>query len=198
MGSTSDDAQEEANREEDERQQEIVDATNAINDAYDDPSREKGYDDYLSAVRESYVDDANQQKEETDRSLKFSMARSGLTGGSAQVDANRTAGEEYQEGILQAEDLAQGSLGDLKNSDEQSRLSLISMAQSGLDSTTAASRASSAASSSASTALANEKAEGLGDIFGSTAKTISAQQEGAATRAGAKAANTSLYGDTKW
>lgn len=198
MGSSNNSAQNEANRVEAERQAEITAATQAINDAYDDPKRQTGYDDFLKAVRENYTEDANRQKTVTDRDLKFSMARSGLTGGSAQVDANRTAGEEYQRGILQAEDLAQGALGDLKNTDEQSRLSLISMAQSGLDATTAASRAASAASSSAGTALANTNAKGLGDIFGQTVKTVGAQQEAAAERRGARTAGTSLYGSTGW
>jgi hypothetical protein len=191
-------AQGAAQRAEAERQKRITATTGQINAAYDAPGRTKQYDDFLNAVRQNYTEDATRQKAVADRGLKFSMARSGLTGGSAAVDARRASGEEFQRGILQAEDKAQGALGDLKGADEQSRLQLIQMAQSGLDATTAAQRANASISSGAQTSLANAKAQGLGDIFGSTIKTIGTQQEAAAQRRGQTSAVGSLYGNSTW
>lgn len=191
-------AQNAAQQAEQQRQYQIGQTTNQINAAYDAPARTKQYDDFLSAVRQNYTDDATRQKGVADRGLKFSMARSGLNGGSADVDARRTSGEEFQRGILQAEDKAQGALGDLKGADEQSRLQLIQMAQSGLDATTAAQRANAAISAGAQTSLSNAKANGLGDIFGQTIKTVGSQQEAAATRRGQTSAVGSLYGNQTW
>jgi hypothetical protein len=198
MGSGSNSAQREAQRAEAERQRRIAATTGQINAAYDAPGRQSQYDDFLKAVRQNYTDDATRQKRDVDRSQKFSLARSGLTGGSAAVDARRASGEEFQRGILQAEDRAQSALGDLKASDEQSRLQLIQMAQSGLDATTAAARANAAISAGAQSALGDAKAKGLGDIFGSTIKTIGAQQEAAAQRRGQVSAVGSLYGNQTW
>lgn len=191
-------AQGAAQQAEQQRQYQIGQTTNQINAAYDAPSRTKQYDDFLSAVRQNYTEDATRQKGVADRSLKFSTARSGLNGGSADVDARRTSGEEFQRGILSAEDKAQGSLGELKSADEQSRLQLIQMAQSGLDATTASQRANAQISAGAQTALSNAKAGGLGDIFGSTIKTVGTQQEAAAMRRGQTSAVGSLYGNPTW
>src|SRR5688572_11550915 len=106
MGS-SNSAQRQAQRAEADRQARIASTTSRINSVYDAPGRQAQYDDFLSAVRQNYTEDATRQKTTADRDLKFSMARSGLHGGSADVDARRTAGEEFQRGILQAEDRAQ-------------------------------------------------------------------------------------------
>lgn len=197
MGS-SNNAQREAQRAEQERQARIASTTSQINAAYDAPGRQAQYDDFLKAVRQNYTEDATRQKQVADRSLKFSMARSGLHGGSADVDARRTAGEEFQRGILQAEDRAQGALSDLKTADEQSRLQLIQMAQAGLDATTAAQRANASIAAGAQSAMADSKAKGLGDIFGTTIKTVGAQQEAAAQRRGQTSAVGSLYGNNTW
>jgi hypothetical protein len=187
-----------AERLERERQAKAAATSARINAAYDAPGRQSQYDDFLNAVRQNYTEDATRQKAVADRGLKFATARSGLSGGSADVDSRRTAGEEFQRGILQAEDRAQGALGDLKGADEQSRLQLLQMAQSGLDATTAASRANAAISSGAQSALADQKAKGLGDIFGSTIKTVNTQQEAAAQRRGQTSAVGSLYGNATW
>ena len=88
MGSGSNSAQREAQRAEAERQRRIAATTGQINAAYDAPGRQSQYDDFLKAVRQNYTDDATRQKRDVDRSQKFSLARSGLTGGSAAVDAN--------------------------------------------------------------------------------------------------------------
>lgn len=187
-------AQKKADKAEQERQARIAETTSRINSVYDAPARTKQYGDFLSAVRENYVRDADRQKAVNDRQLKFSTARNGLIGGSADRDAKRTLGEEYTTGILNAENKAQSAFSDLKSQDEASRLNLIQLAQSGLDSTTAAARAGAAISASAQGVKADSLAHGLGDIFGSTAATYKTQQETAARRAGQLAPVGSLYG----
>lgn len=185
-----------AQRSEADRQAKITATTGRINQIYDAPARQTQYTDFLNAVRQNYTMDANRQKTIADRQLKFSTARGGLSGGSADVDTRRTLGEEYTKGILNSENKAQAALGDLKSQDEASRLQLTQMAQSGLDATTAAQRAGAMMQSSAQSALAGETSKGLGDIFGATAGVYKTQQEQAARRQGLLAPTGSLYGSS--
>lgn len=195
MGSGGGNASRQAQIAEQQRQAQIAQTTGEINKIYDAPARQNQYNDFLSAVREHYTGDANRQKKVADRNLKFSMAKAGLSGGSADADARTNLGEEFTRGLLQAEDSAQASLGDLKASDEASRLQLLTMAQSGLDATTAASRAMANVQQGAQTAKARATADGLGDIFAATNKTYQQQQEAAGRRAGMTAPVGSLYGN---
>ena len=63
----------------------IADATNRINTAFDAPERQKQYTDFLSALRDKFQTDLGRQHDVAQRNLKFSLARGGLTGGSAEV-----------------------------------------------------------------------------------------------------------------
>lgn len=190
-------AQRAAEAAEAERQAGIKRAIGGINAVFDSPGRESQYSDYINAVRERLNSDASRQKEMADRRLRFSMARQGLTGGSAQVDANRTLGEDFSQGLLEAERRAQGAGSDLRSQDEQTRMNLIQLAQSGLDATTAAQRAGAAMRASADTARSGAFAEGLGDIFGSTADIYRRQEDAAARRRGASEVQAGLYGNSR-
>lgn len=199
MGSGGGNASRQAQQAEAERQARIAATTGEINRVYDAPERTNQYNDFLSAVREHYTSDAKRQKGVADRNLKFSMAKAGLSGGSADADARTTLGEEFTRGLLQAEDTAQSSLGDLKASDEASRLQLLTMAQSGLDATTAASRAMANVQQGAQTAKSRATADGLGDIFAATNKTYQTQQEAVGRRAGITAPiGGSYYSGSPW
>lgn len=176
------------------RQAAILAGTSRVNAVFDSPDRAKQQQDFLNAIRAYYTQDANKQKGIADRKLKFSMARSGLTGGSAAVDSNRLLGEEYTKGLLDSENKAQAGYNDLRAQDEQSRLNLLSMVRSGMDTTTAASRAGAAISQNAATAQTDAMSRGLGDVFGSTANVYKDQQEAAARRRGVLDVQGSVYG----
>jgi hypothetical protein len=176
------------------RQTTIKLGTERVNSIFDDPARAGQQDAFLQAMREFYTADANKQKGVADRNLRFSMARSGLTGGSAAIDANRQLGEEYTDGLLDAENRAQGAYADLRGQDEASRLNLLSMVRSGMDTTTAASRAGAAMAGNAQLAQTDAMAKGLGDIFGNSASVYKTQQEAAERRRGVKDAYGSVYG----
>lgn len=162
-------AQREAQAEEKRRQEAISATTGRINSMFDDPAREAQRQQFGSDMLSFYMDDANRQKGSADRDLRFSLARSGLTGGSGAIDANRTLGEEYQRGVLEAQRRSQGAVADLRGQDEQARLSLTGLAQSGLDVGAAATQAASAMRASLEGANATARVQGMGDIFGSVA-----------------------------
>lgn len=180
--------------QEKERQAAIQEGTNRVNAIFDAPARAAQRGDFLTAVRDKYRTDIDRSKATADRRLRFSMARSGLTGGSAAADANRVLGEDYAKGLLDAETRGQQAVADLEGQDEQTRINLISLVQSGLDSTTAAQRAASAVSANARNAQANAFAEDLGDVFGGTADIYRRQEEAAARRRGEAAVYDTLYG----
>lgn len=183
-----------ARLDEAERQAKMTEATSRLNAVFDSPERQAQIAAFLAALRDQYGTQLNRQKAVQDRNLKFSMARSGLTGGSAAVDANRLLGEEFSQGILDSENRAQAAVGDLRSADEASRMGIISMIRSGLDSTTAAQRAGSAMQANAQGAQGRAMTEGLGDVFGSTAELYKRQTEAAERRRGERAAYESVYG----
>lgn len=168
--------------------------TRKVNQIYDDPARAKNQQDFLAAMRAFYTEDANRQKGVADRNRRFSMARSGLSGGSADTDSNRMLGEEYSRGLLDAERKAQGAYSDLVGRDEASRNDLLAAVRAGMDTTTAASRSAAAMRDNAAAAQTAATVGGLGDIFGSTAQLYKSQQDAAARRRGAIDAYGSLYG----
>jgi hypothetical protein len=187
-------AEKRATAAEKERQASIGRATNRVNAVFDAPERAAQVQAFLDAIRQNFRIDADRQKGVADRRLKFSMARSGLTGGSASVDANRLLGEEYSRGLLDAEARSQEAAGRLRSNDEASRLALIQMVRGGLDATTAAQRAGAAMSQNAQVAEGESVSKGLGDIFGGTASLYKEQQEAAERRRGERAAYGSIYG----
>lgn len=193
MGS-SNSAQREAQREEQRRQERVRQATRRIDAIFDSPERQQQYNDYVTALRGYYTDDATRQKDVADRNLRFSLARSGLTGGSVAVDAGRTLRDDFSRGILDAEQRAQSALADLRSQDQASRLNLIQLANAGTDVTSAATNAAAAMRTNLAGAQAAGRAGALGDIFGNTAAIYKLQQEAAERRRGQTAPLGSLYG----
>lgn len=182
MSGPKDGAQKAARRDEAQKQARIGSSVNAINEIYDNPTRQGEYKDFLGATREFYTDDLNRQKVGADRGLKFAMARNGQTGGQVSIDAGRTLGENYGRGVIEADRRAQGALADLQAADEGSRLNLISMAQSGLDATTGSSRALESMRTNIQANRATSQAQGIGDMFGTFADVYRRSQEAAEYR----------------
>lgn len=193
-GGSSNSAQRSAEAAERERQAQIRGSVGRINEAFDNPNRQREIGDYLGATRQFYMNDLNRQKGETDRSLKFAMARSGQTGGKVAIDNAARVGQDYNRGVIESDRRAQSAAADLRSQDEGSRLGLIQMAQSGLDATTGSSRALSALQNNLQAGRATSTAQGLGDAFGTFANLFKRSQEAAAARRGEKYVYGTLYG----
>jgi len=182
VSSPSNNAANEANRQEQQRQAAISQSVGAINNIFDDPSRTGQIDDFYDATRQYYTDDLNRQKTSTDRNLKFAMARNGQTGGSVAVDSTRRVGEDYTRGVIEADRRAQAAASDLRTQDEQSRLNLIAMAQSGLDATSGSSQAVQAMRNNLASGQSTATAQGLGDMFSQFADVYRKSQDNAEAR----------------
>lgn len=187
-------AQRASQRAEEERQARISRTIAGIDQVFAAPERQSQYDDFLGALREHYTGDATRQREVADRGRRFAMARSGLTGGTADRDSRITLGDEFQRAIIDAENRAQGALGDLRMQDESLRGQLTQLAQSGLDATTAARRAGEGLRASAESVRGSSLSTGLGNAFATTLGAVDRQQNEAARRRGMTTPVGSLYG----
>ncbi len=171
-----------AQKREDERQAEITRSTSAIDRAFG--GRGAQQQEFVNSLREFLTGDVRRQQKVAGRRSKFGLARAGLTGGSQSVDQGRTLAEEFTEGLLKAERGAQSGLAELKGQDEQARLQLLGLAQTGLKAGTAASRASEAIQSNLAGASARGLTSDIGDIFTKSGALFRQQEESAARRKG--------------
>lgn len=128
-------------------------------------SREKLYDEQEQAVYDLNAKEVNDQYADAERANRFALARNGLLGGSSDVESNANLQEKTNEGLVQAKALGQQAASDLRTADEQSKQSLIAMAQSGIDTGTAQQMAQAQLNANAQSALGQRGGATIGDLF---------------------------------
>ncbi len=193
MGGSNNKSQKAAERAERERQAAIAASTGAIRDVFGAPERQAQYDDIYQSTRQLGMEDLDRQKTQSDRDVKFALARSGLTGGSRASDVGRTLGEDYIQGLLEVDRRASASRADLMSADQTAQNNLLSMAQAGMDMTTASQQASNALRSNLEAGKATRLAGGLGDAFGSVADIKASSDAERIRRQSERAYGQSLY-----
>lgn len=180
------------------REAEIASITNQLN-TYKSAAQQP-YRDYSATVAQSLGQDLARQTEIAQRNVRFGLARSGLTGGSADVDANKDLQHQYDIGTLKASQKGQQAYNDLLSKDMQTKQQLIGLAQGGLDATSAQSQALEAIRGNIADAQAQATYQNLGDIFGGLGQSVLANkvaqgvQQGSALPPWAYAA----YGGSTW
>lgn len=127
--------------------------------------RQKLYDEQRSAIYDLNTREVNRQAEEAERTNRFGLARNGLIGGSVDVDSNAELNRRTNEGLLQAGGIADQAAADLKTQDERTRSSLISMAQQGIDTGSAATLALNGLQVNADNAAAARGGATIGNLF---------------------------------
>lgn len=128
-------------------------------------SRDILYNEQRSAVYDLNKNEVDRQAKEFERTNRFGLARTGLLGGSADVDSTAEINRRTNEGLLRAGGIADQTAADLKTSDERTRANLISMAQSGIDTGTAATMALEGLSANAAQAAAQRSGSTIGGLF---------------------------------
>lgn len=128
--------------------------------------REKLYEDQRDAVYEINSREVNRQYGDAERNNRFGLARHGLMGGSADVDSNARLQEITNEGLMKASGIADSAAASLRAKDESARQSLISMAQSGIDTGTAQKMAVENLNSTSQEAQGARSGASVGDLFG--------------------------------
>lgn len=129
--------------------------------------REKLYDEQRQAVYDINTRDVNRQYGDAEKANRFGLARNGLMGGSTDIDSNARLQEMTNEGLVKAGGIADSAAASLRAADESARQSLISMAQSGIDTGTAQQMAMKQLEATSEKASGERAGATVGNLFGS-------------------------------
>lgn len=151
--------------------------------------RQQLYDEQKQAVFDINKRDIDRQYGMAERDNRFGLARSGLLGGSADVDSNALLQQKTNEGLMRARGIGDSAAADLKLADERTRQSLISMAQSGIDTGTAEGMALRGLDAAAQNAQGARTGATIGSLFDDLGAAYLFNQIRAGQQAGAN-----LYG----
>lgn len=148
-----------------QQQQKMEAAIAAINNIFDNADRQSLYDEQQQAVYNLNKNTLDDNYNDAERTNRFALARNGLTGGSADVDSQADLQERYAKGLVEAEGLGQTAASDLQQSDETAKSNLISLAEAGLDSGSAANQATSSLNSNYQSSLGDRSASTISNYF---------------------------------
>lgn len=188
-------ARKEAQAAEQDRLAQITKTQGSINEVFDGPGRAGDISKFVGASRDYYTQDLNRQKADTDRQLRFALARNGQTGGSTQVDQARHFSDTYARGLLDVERKAQSGGAAIEAADQDARSRLLSLATTGLDATTGAQQSAAAMRTSLQAGAGERNAGALGDAFSSFKSFIDRSRETADRRRANSESGFSVYGN---
>jgi hypothetical protein len=177
-----------------QQQQQIQDSVNQINQAYSSPARQAQYNTFGTNLTNYYNNQVKTQEGTAARNLNFADARSGLTGGSAAVDANTQLQKDYTQGLLDASQAAQAGVANLKQSDINAKNQLTSMAQAGGYTGAIPSQVAASQGATLQNAQNYGNANALNNLFSGTAQIYQNEQIGAANRRAQMSPIGSPYG----
>jgi hypothetical protein len=178
------------------RQTQINQSVAQINSAYNSPARLAQYNTYGTNLQNYYTGQVNEQEAVNARNLKFAMARSGLTGGSAAVDSNTQLQKDYTKGLLQASQAAQSGKAALQQSDINAENQLTSLAEQGAYMGAIPTQIAQATNANLGAAANYGNANALGNLFAGTAGIYQNEQINAANRKAQTSPIGSLYGSS--
>lgn len=182
FGGGGGDAYAQARADEEKRRQEIEAAQRQIESIFSSPERQQQYADFTAAQRAALFSDLDREKQRNDRELKFALARSGLSGGSTDIDQNRLLSETYLRGIAEAERRAQRAGAELQSQDQQAKQQLFSQLLSGADATTATQNAAQMMRTNAALASEDATFNAFDKLFGDFGDVYKNSKEAAGER----------------
>lgn len=197
MGGGGNSASNAAERRQDEEEARVAAGTSRVNSIFDGAGRQAQYNDFLTAMRQSYGRQLGDEKTKADLNNKFALARNGQYGGSVQKDRGVTLGKDYQKGLLEVERQSQSQLSGIKAADEDARNRLIGMIQSGLSGQEASTNAATLLQNNLQAGRTATNVNAFGDAFGTFTGLYKQSKEQAEYRRGLKQ-GTSLYGQPAW
>ena len=157
-------------------------------------NRQQLYDQQKSAVFDINKRDVDRQFQETERATRFGLARNGLMGGSEDVDSRARLQDINNQGLIKASGLGDAAAADLRTADERSRQSLISMAQSGVDTGTMQGMALRNLDATAQDAAGTRSGATIGNLFSDLGKSYLTNQRRAGQIAGMGNTGQQQYG----
>lgn len=156
-------------------------------------ARESGYDSVRQNAQAIALDSLSKQREEAGRNVRFNVARSGLTGGSVDVDENQNLANRYSEGVIQANSNADGIVNNVRAKDEATRADLISRINAGMDANSASQAALAQIQNNQNIAKVDAQSNLLSNFFNGIASGIGGYQYGQGQAADAQKAYNSYY-----
>lgn len=149
-------------------------------------SRDKLYADQKTAVYDLNKREVDRQAAEAERINRFGLARAGLMGGSVNVDSVADLDRRTNEGLMRAGGIADQAAADLKTQDERTRSNLISLAQSGIDTGTAAQQALKGLEVNSANAASARAGSTVGQLFNDLSQAYLFNQQNQGRQAGAQ------------
>ena len=140
--------------------------------------RQLGYDTARQNALAVALDSLSKQRDDTARDIRFNVARSGLAGGSVDVDQNRQLADRYSQGIIQANTNADGIVNTVRGRDEATRADLISRINAGMDANSASQSALSQMQNNQAVAKVEGQSNLLNNFFNGLAAGIGGYQSG--------------------
>jgi hypothetical protein len=186
MGGSSNKAQRAAEEAERKRKAEIQAAQKRIESIFSSPERQQQIEDFIAAQRSYLQSDLDREHGQNQRQLKFANARSGLSGGSVDVDSNRLLAETYLRGIAEAERRAQTAGADLSAQDQSAKQQLFAQILGGADATTAAQNAAQMMRNNAALAKQDATVNSFDKLFGDFGSIFKHSKEAAGERRAAQ------------
>lgn len=111
------------------------------------------------------LDDIARNRADAQRDVRFGLQRSGLFGGSVDVDAHRDITDANQRSVIQANQLADNQVARMRSEDEGTRADLISRINAGLDADSAATTAAQRMAINRQAALSEPSSGALNNLF---------------------------------
>lgn len=179
----------EARRQEAERQDRIKAATESINATFNNSGRDGLYADQKTAVYDLNKREVDRQASEAERMNRFGLARTGLLGGSVNVDSVADLDRRTNEGLMRAGGIADQAAADLKTQDERTRSNLISLAQSGIDTGTASQQALKGLEVNSANAASARAGSTVGQLFNDLSQAYLFNQQNQGRQAGQQYGN---------
>jgi hypothetical protein len=177
-----------------DQQAQINNSVTQIQNAYANPNRQAQYTQYGNTLQNYYTGQVNNQEAINARNLKFAMARSGLSGGSAAVDSNTQLQKDYSQGLLQATQAATSGVNSLKQADINSQNQLINMAQAGGNVGSIPGQVAQAQAANLGMGQNYANANAVNNLFAGTGQIYNNEQNAAALRKAQTSPYGSLYG----
>lgn len=159
-----------------QRDQAINEATKQVRAIFDNPARQQQIGQYKRAVKKRGTIGLDKAFNKNNRKLKFAMARSGLTGGSADVDLHDRLNDQYARGLLKVLSRAKQAASGLRASDAASEARLLSEVASGYGLGGANTSAVNALRSNLQGAQAAVAPQSFDQLFGNMAKIYNQSQ----------------------
>lgn len=128
-------------------------------------ARKNLYQKFATDAKNLQVADLNKERDVASRDVSFDLARRGLTGGSRNIDADREIGDSFAKGLLTAENNAQGIANQAEQSDEKTRVNLISGIRGGMSDADAVTAALNSMSNNANQAANDARSQNIGGFF---------------------------------